>query len=162
MKPRVLFLDFDGVCNSHQFITNYLNHFNQPTDKTYIISEHIDPVCVERVNRIVDALDADVVISSAWRKAFSLEELESFLRGKGFTGNIIGHTSIRTTPQFRGNEIQDWMNEHGVTKNNIIILDDMGASEMLHLSDRLIQTSLYTGLMDRHVEAALRLFNPSG
>ena len=154
MKKRILFLDFDGVVNSHKFIMTYVNHFKQPDDKTYVISEHIDPVCVERVNRIIAALNADVVISSAWRKAFPLQKLEEMLESKGFVGQIIGETPIMNVD--RGLEIQAWMDANNVSADQILILDDMDA--MLHLKPRQVLTSFFTGLLERHVEEALSLF----
>lgn len=153
MKNRIIFLDIDGVCNSHKYIMHYVNHFKQPDDKMYVITEHLDPACIERVNRIIAASGADVVISSAWRKAFPLQKLKEMLESRGFVGNIVGETPVLYKE--RGLEIQSWMDDNGVEADQILILDDM--DEMLHLRDRQVLTSFFTGLMESHVEPALAI-----
>ena len=65
---RIVFLDFDGVLNSHAY-------FNARTEKFEDVGEagELDPTAVERLNRIIDATGALVVVSSSWRYARSRE-----------------------------------------------------------------------------------------
>lgn len=57
---------------------------------------------------------------------------------------------------YRGDEIQYYMDEHGIKKEDIIIFDD--DCDMLHLNDRLIKTSFrFDGLSYRHLKQAWKL-----
>lgn len=150
----IIFLDFDGVINSAKFINDYLDQFKQPTEKTYYITEHIDAIAIQRVNKIVEALNAKVVISSAWRKAYCLDKLCKILESKGFSGEIIGETEILNKD--RGIEIQTWMDRNNISADRVLILDDN--DNMRHLSHRLILTSFDTGITDEHVQKAMELF----
>lgn len=155
MHRRYLFLDFDGVLNSRKFVNTYLYQFREPTEQRYVVDEHINPELVAKVNTIVTKADVEVVISSAWRKSFTKERLQDMLRRRGFIGHIVDCTPIMRCD--RGYEIQAWMDQHGVTKDQVVILDDN--TDMAHLLDRLVQTSFDTGIQDGQVEEAIRMFN---
>ena len=63
---KVIFLDVDGVLNtSKTFIERKEKH-----DKTGIWDLEIDEFRVEYLKQIIDATDAKVVLSSAWKKDF--------------------------------------------------------------------------------------------
>ena len=56
----------------------------------------------------------------------------------------------------RGEEIQQYMTENHIDKEQIIIFDD--DRDMLHLSDRLIKTNFhYGGLCYRHLLRAWKM-----
>ena len=154
-EKTFIFLDFDGVLNSNRYISDNFGSFKAPKEKTYYILEHLDPLAIKRVNKLLEILNAEVVISTAWRKAFNLETIIEILKSKGFTGNVIGETKILYTS--RGVEIQDWLNENRVAADQIIILDDN--NDMLHLSHRLIRTSFDDGMLDKHILQAVSLIN---
>jgi hypothetical protein len=83
--------------------------------------------------------------------------LKEFLEIRGFKGKIVGETiDLPDKHAERGLEIQDWMTKNAVSKEQIVILDDR--NDMAHLRDRLVLTSFYTGLLDRHVEEAINMF----
>lgn len=104
-----------------------------------------------RVNRLCLEASAKVVVSSTWR-GFMPVLLEAIGPEQEF--EIVGKTPHLDTR--RGHEIQAWMDEHGVTAEQIVILDDDSDTE--HLMHRLARTPHDTGLCDEHVEAALTLF----
>lgn len=57
---------------------------------------------------------------------------------------------------YRGDEIQYYMDEHGIKKEDIIIFDD--DCDMLHLNDRLIKTSFrFDGLSYRHLKTDMNV-----
>lgn len=57
---------------------------------------------------------------------------------------------------YRGDEIQYYLDKHGIAKENIIIFDD--DCDMLHLNERLIKTSFrFDGLCYRHLIQAWEL-----
>lgn len=56
---------------------------------SFINFKEIDTDKVLLLNEIVRRTDAKVVISSSWRKLYSIEELIIGLKGCGFIGEII-------------------------------------------------------------------------
>lgn len=174
---KVIFLDFDGVLNSSQFMTQ--EHEAGRLKGSSMMSELIDPKAVALVNEIIKKTGAVVVVSSTWRlgrieidpsKPINWEtgenlrlktpkDLEDILKRKGFEGEVIGLTPRlggKERPQ-RGDEIQDWMDEYQEEVGPIsafVILDD--DSDMVHLTSKLVQTHWETGLLPEHVPAVLQ------
>src|SRR5687767_758425 len=105
MNP-ILFLDFDGVLNSLEF-------FGRTNNFTTIRNQNdmLDPVAVKRLNRIIKATDALVVISSSWRLNYKLTELIKLLVSVGFMGKVIG-TTIDDPRVNRGVEIAHWLSSN--------------------------------------------------
>lgn len=131
MGTKIVFLDIDGVLNHQLFLM-------ERKDK----SIHIDVKKIELLNELHKDLDIKYVISSTWRKDYSLEELITIFKSYGFTGKIIDTTpilrfenSVLSVP--RGCEIQEWItNNKHILGTNILnwksyaILDDN--SDMLY------------------------------
>lgn len=115
----VLFLDVDGVLNGHDFDNSAQ-------------SNRVRPDCVERLNRVLDATDAQIVLSSAWRYmvlggAMTLEGFGYMLRTHGVrAGRLFGLTAKdeNNGPDERGRLIRAWLAEHPhVTRYAVV--DDM-------------------------------------
>lgn len=151
---RILFLDVDGV----------LNHFGgEPAwrvDVGSIDPPHaravasLDPACVERLNAILDATGADVVLSSTWRIMYELDDMQRILERRGFRHELLDKTP-RMMHVERGHEIQAWLQESGPEEATIVILDD--DVDMCHLEDRLVRTNIEEGLTNAQVEQAVRM-----
>ena len=155
---RIIFLDFDGVLNSHDFMRR--------VPQRGICG--IDPLAAARLNYLVEATDARVVVSSSWRHSRSVDELAKILRAAGFMHGVVGKT-----PDFavkgdgglwhgamRGHEIQTWLNlapNFDVNVDSFVILDD--DSDMDHLAHRHVKTMVEHGLTDADVDRAIHLFN---
>jgi hypothetical protein len=146
---KILFLDFDGVLNSHKWIGANQHLFNS---KQLFMHSDVDSEAVARLQRIVDATGAKVVISSTWRRFSTRVALQAILRKHGFTGEVLGLTPVLNTK--RGHEIQQWLDENGPIESLVILDDD---SDMVHLLDKLVQTTFDLGLQDEHVEKAVTL-----
>src|SRR5947208_2752737 len=104
---RVLFLDIDGVLNSHAYFLSRTsaaqaaalddayrlgNEVPQSTDDH--ARNMIDPAAVEHLNAIIEASEAKIVVSSSWRIAYSMGEIGRALGSNGFQHRraIIGKT----------------------------------------------------------------------
>lgn len=144
-----VFLDFDGVLNSHDW---YARRPELPEVHTRdeFSCWQIDPEAVKRVNVLCERTGAQVVISSTWRG--NMSRCLRVLMGLR-TFEIVGHTPHLDTR--RGHEIQKWMDENDVKAHQIVILDD--DSDMEHLLPRLVKTPYSTGFTDEHVEQAVKL-----
>lgn len=116
----------------------------------------IDIKAVAILNRIIQATDAEVVISSSWRIATSLEAITKLLNKKGFVGNVIGSTPILGLR--RGLEIQAWIDARVPSPDSTwAILDD--DSDMEHLQHLLVKTTFQKGLQVKHVRPTIKLLN---
>lgn len=144
---KIIFLDLDGViCTRfHRLIEVNGNHFC-PLNKR----------CIRNVNKITDATDAKIVISSCWRIGERWESLIQYFKECGIKAEIIGKTPIlREADRIRGDEIQEWLNENP-TESFAIIDDDSDMGELLPF---LVQTETRKGLTDKQVDEAIKILN---
>lgn len=156
---KIIFLDIDGVLNTTKDEDRPRVQPEGFNANIYGVSE-LNRECVARLNKIVEATQASVVISSSWRILFSdLFYLVNFLKSQGVVANIIDATPhwaksyVRGEMAYgRGLEIQEWLDEHPEV-SKFVILDD--GTDMLHLEPFLIQTYMDGGLQDRHIQQAI-------
>jgi len=150
---KIIFLDIDGVLNS----SNFLYKKNKKKNGERALNQ-IDPKTIKLLNKIIEITNAKIVISSAWRILYSVEEITRFLKYHKLVGEIIDETPKGISGK-RGDEIQDWLN-HNTKKYNIesfAIIDDN--SDMVHLKHKLIQTKFETGLLKEHIEKVIEILN---
>jgi hypothetical protein len=160
VADAVVFLDFDGVLNCHEYLQCLNNVAYDDNDELMI-----DPERVALVNDILRRTHANVVISSSWRLCHSFEKLCRILTARGFKGEVIGTTSSDLNdlpiPPFetrqRGHEIQAWLDDHPDVKRFVIIDDD---ADMAHLMKHLVKTTFASGLQPEHVELAVEHLRP--
>jgi hypothetical protein len=130
---RVLFLDFDGVLNSNQWLLGTVVARRSAVGRDP--AAEIDPARVEILNKIVAATGAKIVFSTSWRCAYSDERLMEFLRSKGFVGECIGRT-IEEFPdgeifRSREEEIFEWLESwSGDPVESWIAIDDCNLSKL--------------------------------
>jgi len=145
---RVVMLDFDGVINRVDDIGYYLGSFGEPP---------IDRVLARRVGNLVNELDASVVVSSDWRRHYTLDELRQFL---GDYGSIPSKRVIDTTEigRIRGEEIANWLNDRDKPVR-LAILDDnhLGRFNMDRVRPWFVKTKPETGVSEDNIKAARKL-----
>lgn len=165
----------DGVLNSNESF--HLNHVarteareKRNDDNPAFDAEfqwpmgHIHAPLVERLNRIVEATDCKIVVSSAWRKLCTPEELGGWLAKKGFrfADRIIDRTG-QNAKDARGGEIQDWLDAHSEVTNYVILDDDWqditGDYTTKKHPNHFVNTDFMWGLQDDDVERALKILN---
>ena len=113
---KVIFVDVDGVLNSHKTIRKFGHDF-------------IDPILVALVERIVRETGAKIVISSSWR--IDPKDMEKVRRA--FSNVKIFDQTPRINRDFpnwveRKEEIQSWLDHHQVSK--FAIIDDEWDAEI--------------------------------
>ena len=186
---KIIFLDIDGVLNCELWYKQRFNLLDrQDVTGNYPLYEFA-PFLMDRLNQIIEATKAKVVISSTWRIGRTSQELQDILNAVNFKGEIID-----TTPHFyaqgkqddkkinysvpRGCEIDWWLTnkanfqrinwskkiqEDYLNKSNIenyIILDD--DSDMLYSQkEHFIKTDVYHGLTQDNVNQAIKVLNSS-
>jgi hypothetical protein len=145
----VLFLDFDGVLNSRRYFEATANN-HLDTD-----AGALDPIAVERLNRVIDATEAEIVVSSAWRLINTVGSLQRTLRARGFRHRIRSRTPVHYVDRGRYMEIREWLfvNAHGGPF--AIVDDDHDAG--ISYAPRFVQTTFDEGLTDAHVEKLIEI-----
>lgn len=143
---KIIFCDIDGVLNN-------VNCYRNPRRSCSHVPA--DPMCVAALNHIIEATDARIVISSAWRYeglAFCREKFNEW----GVLTSVIGITPCLSGE--RGLEISEWLNLHDggyLEPSSFVILD--ADSDMSPFMDRLVQTSFQTGLTMADAERAIAI-----
>jgi len=122
----ILFLDIDGVLNDHEF---------DEDAKSSTISRE----CADRLNRILEATKAMIVLSSAWRymvlkNAMTLTGFEYLLRTHWIVANgrLIGTTREDSSPnEPRRNQILEYVEKH--KPERWVAIDDLDLDLPFHV-----------------------------
>lgn len=132
--PKIIFLDIDGVLNT------ILTWGKRP------LNESIDPERVQRIKNLCDETGAKIVISSTWRKLFSLEELKKMLDPLPV---------IDTTPSlntgWRCDEIRFWLHTQPEIPLKFVIIDDDSTAA---ISKHFVYIAKSRGVEDSHIMIA--------
>lgn len=184
---KIIFLDIDGVLNHEKWYRKRQELKGGMDQKEW--SDHypfyeFDPESVERLNKIIDATGAKVVVSSTWRHGRRVVDLQEILDKVGFIGEVIDTTpSLNarigqeaagyTVP--RGCEIDWWLKSKKFQRinwsqekqlefleksevQNYVILDD--DSDMLYPQrEHFVQTTWKDGLNDNHTNKCIKILN---
>jgi hypothetical protein len=155
---RIIFVDFDGVLNSVQsfIFNNRLNLLGLSNTPTY---ESFCPIASSNLQYILEELpDAQVVVSSTWRKHKTLAALQELFK----TNHILPERMIGTTPvadsRYRGDEIAAYLKDHPEVTEFVIIDDD---TDMEPNMDRLVKTDSRNGLTFTDAEKVIEMFGGS-
>ena len=144
---RILFLDVDGVLNRTGF---------EPVN-TVELASWIEPGPAAHLDAAVRAIEAEVVMSSDWRLACSLDQLREQLARAGIAVALRDITPV-LEGQPRWREIEAWMVEHRVHPEDVVIVDDV--LTMGPLGWRHVRISPRDGLDEAAAAAIRAMFTP--
>lgn len=145
---NIIFLDIDGVLNSHRKLIEVYNKTHKPHSG---YNYPFDELCLENLKTLVEATNSKIVITSSWQKdEEGRDKLIQTLKDYSLDQYIIDYTPI--LHQKRGIEIQSYLStlEH---EPNFIILDD--DTDMEDLTEYLIKTNISVGLTKENIEEAI-------
>lgn len=142
-KSPFIFLDIDGVIAT----TDEPN-----SDQKLWFDERAYPFtksCVKILNQILDKSNAEIILSSDWRRAFDMETLDEIFRF-----NKVIKTPIDITPVLHDRELE--IREIVTTRrlSNFLIIDDM---QLSIYNERFIRTNARMGLQNEHIKKAINL-----
>jgi hypothetical protein len=150
-KPlRVLFLDIDGVLNSHRTCVAFGGFPHNPTPEQVA---QLDPVALAMLRNVCAVAGLSVVVSSSWRVLNDWDAI-----GRGF-----GLPTIGETPRLsgiRGEEIAAWLAAAPAPVLDYAIIDD--DSDMLpDQMARFVHCRGFDGFLWDDFEKLCNLFNLS-
>jgi HAD domain in Swiss Army Knife RNA repair proteins len=148
---NLLFLDIDGVLNTHeQNLANVASFGSHSIDRSMIV----------RINTIIRQVDLLVVIISAWR--YMILELdmtpcgfENMMRSHGFQfiDTIIGCTCSDELTADRADQIRDFRSKYNHV-GRFAIIDDL---DLIVFPHNQIITNSHQGITDSHVQRAISI-----
>ena len=155
---KVVFLDIDGVLNSHRTREMFEDYVFVSNDKILLLKQ------------IIDATNAQLVLSSSWRigwhykdkyPACSNDDVRLFeaLQRKldEFDIKLMSYTKHL---RHRGKEIDTWLKEwQGEDIESFVILDDMPKEDFEPNIAHLVQTDISKGLTKQNVDEAIEKLN---
>ena len=177
-KP-LLFLDFDGVLNSERHYAE-LKGKGLPFKDKY--GPLFDPEAVANLQKIIEATDARIVVSSSWRY-LGLEDLQRMWHDRNLSGNIVGITPLHTDDDklmetdlsqldeitadmfssSRGSEIKAYFDEVlkvSSESQRYVILDDL-KDVLPEQEDHFLRIDPIVGITEEDVERAIRIISAS-
>jgi hypothetical protein len=148
---KLVFLDIDGVLNCF----GAYDWGERP--KALIL-----PECVQQFNRIIEATEAQIVLSSSWRHVvlnghMDLCGFEYLLRSHGVRGSLVDVTPAECEDGDRGIEITMWLQAHPGIKRYVVI-DDM-QYDIPQYGHSLVQTHGNVGLTAGDAQRAIEILN---
>ncbi|MCL2621834.1 MAG: HAD domain-containing protein [Firmicutes bacterium] len=157
---NLIFLDVDGVLNSHDYCNYYYRNYSFGTEPIFMGRE-FDQRAMHYLKTIVEATQSKLVISSNWRKSVKfMKYLVGELAKHNLFDDIIGVTPILAN-QNRGQEITQYIESvpHPTEKfKNVLILDDN--NDMGNLEPLLLKTNARSGLTKENAMEAIRRLAP--
>lgn len=142
---KVIFLDIDGVLNSSRSCAG-LGGMPWPGKAKERDWHLFDPVAVGLLRRACKETGAVCVLSSSWRMHLDQSDMNALADHLGV--QIIGRTQSSRSPEIRGQQIEEWLDEHPDVKVWAILDDD---SDMLdHQKGRLVKTMFREGMLFEH------------
>jgi len=138
-----IFLDIDGVLATNQApkISKSLWY----NERAYPFNKH----CVNILNQILEKTNAELILSSDWRRVFDLNELDKIFKFNKVVKSPIAITSVLFN---RDNEIREYVMVNKLSK--FVIIDD---SLLVGYKERLIKTNPEKGLQTEHLRKIIKL-----
>jgi hypothetical protein len=161
---KIIFLDIDGVLNSEQTCFEYHEATGKPGYGGWFKQEEVctkenvlwGEVLLLNLHKIVNATGASIVISSTWRKYFTVDKFKEMFALYGWdNAPIVGKTPVSIN-RFRGKEIKEWIDLNEVEK--FVILDD-DTDFMDDQQPFFVNTNGMYGLSGDDAEKAISILN---
>ena len=154
MNTSIIFLDFDGVLNTERYQAQ-LAIDGKPNKDSW--GPLFDPHAVTNLRKIIEATDADIVITSSWRYLHRLGSLRMMWEVRRLPGELLDTLPCGAAYISRGEEIEYWLNGNG--QPDYVIIDDL---DEFYTSqrDRYVETNPIVGITDADAKRAIEILMP--
>ena len=142
-NQKVIFLDIDGVLATKNSIK---------TEKHLWYSKRaypFDKKCVTALNQVLEKTNPTIVLTSDWRRAYDLEEIDKIFK---FNKVIISPTDYTKNRHNRDKEIVEYVKKNKLSK--FVIIDDM---LITCYRERFVRTQAEKGLELNQVKRIVKL-----
>ena len=130
MDKSTIFLDIDGVLALPK------QYHGRKTD---IYGAYgFDVTCVKILNEIVDATNAEIVLSSDWKLNYDMDTMNNIFNFNGIKTYIVHYTpslwgvkydNLKQLEECRANEILQYVRNHKIV--NYVAIDDLNLSKWI-------------------------------
>ena len=160
LSMNYLFLDIDGVLNTGRY-SDYLveNGLCETDEDGYLF----DPEVVQSLERIIEATEAKIIITSTWRLD---GDMQALWRNRELAGEMFGVTptllrekaveKIKFFYGHRGMEVEAWLQDYASEPYNYAILDDED-DYLESQAEHLVLTDPMTGITEDVAEKVIGL-----
>jgi hypothetical protein len=163
---RIIFLDCDGVLNSHTFFASAEQRQDAAEGGLSFGEAQIDPSALALLDRLVEQTGAQIVISSSWRHIWNWQEIARMFERRGMENwdFVIDQTPTSQTDH-RGTEVQEWLDmgrERQVVDDNFepvtswVIIDDTDEFDATQRQN-FVRTNAKVGLTQADVQRAAQI-----
>ncbi len=115
------FLDIDGVLNTSETYKRARTW----ADSVESAVKLFEPACVAHLNKITEQTNAQIVVCSAWRHIFTLDELRQIFRIVGIRASVLDVTP--TSVSQRARAVIAWLAKHPEVQHWCVLDDDIRA-----------------------------------
>ena len=150
---KVLFLDVDGVLNN-----------DETTDKTPSGFTGVDMILVQRLQHLIEATSAKIVLSSTWKEEWNKDKHlchpdGQYLSEKLKDCGLIIEDKISDGPlSHRGFQIKEYLDKHKYITSYAIVDDfEFDFAGVSDLKRHFIQTNKSIGLTDENVNCLISI-----
>lgn len=150
---KVLFLDIDGVLNN-----------DETTDKTPSGFTGVDMILVQRLQHLIEATSAKIVLSSTWKEEWNKDKHLCHPDGQYLSeklkdcGLIIEDKISDGVLSHRGLQIKEYLDKHKHITSYAIVDDfNFDFADVSDLKRHFIQTNKSIGLTDEDVNCLISI-----
>ena len=157
-----LFLDIDGVLNTGRYSDYLIENGLCETDAYGYL---FDPEAVQNLERIIEATDAKVVITSTWRLD---GDMQALWHNRNLAGDVIGVTptihkekaigKIKIWYDHKGMGVEEWLQDNATVPYKYAILDDED-DYLPSQSNHLVLTDPMTGITKEVADKVISLLD---
>lgn len=150
---KVILLDFDGVINSEASF-----RYEQKRKVLHIADTLSAIACCNLQYVLEQDASVKIVISSAWRKFHTMQELKNILGSYGIDPNRVIDKTPSVFSADRAHEINLWLEENPHVTLAVILDDDESVLGVTDSRCKVFLTTPEDGLLFKQAKAVAKLF----
>ena len=158
---KYIFLDIDGVLatNDEFFLNTQEFWLKNKWAKDLKVLYPFNFKCVKSFNKILtEVSNIKIIISSDWKKHYTIEELDIIFKNNGVIQSPIDKTpnnpvSMSWIEKNRMNDIESYLRQNDLIDSNWVIIDDLNVSGFLpeEHKDKFFLTSDLIGISEEGI-----------